>query len=116
MDIACDLCAVRSRGQFCLSQEFEGALAEVEKDDCERSMNWSKWVLFGYLAIGIAIGVFEFMGLRKADDEWPTITTLVVTAIKSKWWAGVCIFGFLIWLLIHFAIKVWPHRFPPELR
>ena len=69
-------------------------------------MNWNRWVLAGYLALGVGLLVFEFIGLRHKDDNWPTITTLVMTAIKSKWWAAAMIFGFLAWLIVHFAKRI----------
>ena len=68
--------------------------------------DYSKWALLGWLAIGLAILAFEFRGLREADDEWPTLTSLVMIGIKSNWFAAVCIFGLLVWLIIHFAVRI----------
>lgn len=64
------------------------------------------WIIIGYLVPGIWLLVFELLGLRHADDRHPTITSLAMIAIRSKWWAAAMVFGFLVWLFTHFMRRL----------
>jgi hypothetical protein len=68
---------------------------------------WSKWVLYGWLAFGVFGFVLELIGLRNDEDNLPPLTTILVSAVKDHWWLVIPVLGLPIWLLIHFARRIY---------
>jgi len=58
------------------------------------------FAVIGWLAIIAAWGVWEVLGLRKAEDSWPTFTFLVRRYVPK--WITAALLG---WLFYHFLIE-----------
>ena len=67
---------------------------------------WSRWILYGWLAFGVFGLILELIGLHNDSDNLPPLTTVVVETIKQHWWVSFAVFGFIIWLGIHFARRI----------
>ncbi len=65
-------------------------------------MRWSSIVLAGYGAILASILAFEFRGLTKHGDSWPTITDITRRLIKEHRWFRYGLAVLLTWLPLHF--------------
>lgn len=68
---------------------------------------YSKWGAIIVLVQVFGLVAYEIFALRGKHDQWPTITTLTVNAIKDQWWIGVVIIGTLGWLIVHFLKRVF---------
>lgn len=67
---------------------------------------WSKWILYGWLAFGVLGFVLELIGLHNDEDNLPPLTTVVVAAVKAHWWLAIVVFGLPVWLIIHFGRRL----------
>lgn len=68
---------------------------------------WSKWILYGWLAFGVLGFVLELIGLHNDEDNLPPLTTVVVSAVKEHWWLVIPVLGLPVWLLIHFGRRIF---------
>lgn len=68
---------------------------------------YSKWAAVIVLAQVFGLVAYEIYALRGKGDQWPTITSMTVAAIKDQWWIGVVIIGTLGWLIVHFLKRVF---------
>lgn len=67
---------------------------------------WSRVILYLWLAFGVFGFVLELIGLHNDDDNLPPLTTIVVQTIRQHWWVGLLVFGFIGWLGVHFGRRL----------
>lgn len=69
--------------------------------------DWSKWVLYGWLAFGALGLALELIGLRNDEDSLPPLTTILVHTVRDHPWVAIAVLGFPVWIFIHFARRIW---------
>ena len=67
---------------------------------------WSKFILYGWLAFGVFGLILELIGLHNDSDNLPPLTTVVVETIKQHWWVAIPVFALPVWLIIHFGRRL----------
>lgn len=67
---------------------------------------WSKWILYGWLAFGVLGAMLEFIGLHNDKDNLPPLTTVIITTIKVHWWVAIPVLALPVWLFVHFGRRI----------
>ena len=68
---------------------------------------WSRWILYGWLAFGVLGFALELIGLHNDADRLPPLTTVIVTTVRNHWWVAIPTLGLPAWLIVHFARRIF---------